>query len=162
MRRPAAVVGFSWFFALLAGTFCPIGGTMALLLLCLAAGVVSLFVRPLRIVKVVPTALLTAAVAMGSICLATFLTVLPIQSLDGVNCRVEGVITDLPTPKGERMLYPVKVTSVDADGAPQEFNIFLSSYAFSCTSTPNNPLGLTRRIRIRSVKDIRSRSPELM
>ncbi|CZT55767.1 ComEC family competence protein [Eubacteriaceae bacterium CHKCI005] len=126
MRRPAAVVGFSWFFALLAGTFCPIGGTMALLFLCLAAGVVSLFVRPLRIVKVVPTALLTAAVAMGSICLATFLTVLPIQSLDGVNCRMEGIITDLPTPKGERMLYPVKVTSVDADGAPQEFNIFLS------------------------------------
>ena len=100
MRRPAAVVGFSWFFGLLMGTFCPIGGTIGLFFLLLAAGVASLLVRSTRRVKVVPTALLTAAAAMGSIFLFSFLVVMPIQSLDGVNCRVEGVITDLPTKDG--------------------------------------------------------------
>nr|WP_317413421.1 ComEC/Rec2 family competence protein [uncultured Solibaculum sp.] len=126
MRRPAAVVGFSWFFALLMGTFCPIGGTIALFFLLLTAGVVSLLAPTTRKVKVVPTALLTAAAAMGSIFLFTLMMVEPVQSLDGVNCRVEGVVTDLPIPKGEKMVYPVKLTAVDVDGAPQEFDILLS------------------------------------
>ncbi|HEX3037803.1 MAG TPA: ComEC family competence protein, partial [Oscillospiraceae bacterium] len=96
MVRPFALVGFCYLLTLAAAVY--FGSVLSLVLacVCLALFCVSLFSPRFRTTKVVPVALLTASLALGSFSAYSKSSVEPVATLNGKDAVITGTICEQP------------------------------------------------------------------
>lgn len=126
MKRPFAVIGLSYLFALVVALACGERWSFYLALALLPAFVVSLFVRPLRKQKTVPVALLSACIAFAAFFAANTAIVKPVKVLEGQTAFVVGTIADIPYEQYGRYYYTIETTQIAYEGAPQQIRFMLS------------------------------------
>ena len=112
MKRPFAVIGFSYLLALVAASFCDAvaAGVMAAFLAVCAVAAALLRV-PRR--RAVLAALLSGAVAMGGYCAVFLWRVEPMDALDGRTVEITGTVTDLPVSSARSTTCILKITAAD-------------------------------------------------
>lgn len=123
MRRPFALVGFTYLLVLVAAVFLGARWSMVLACVSLLFGAASLLLPRLRI-GVFPVALCTAAMAFGSFSVFAMQPVQLEQTLGETDAVITGVLQEQPYRRYDRSYCVVQVTSVD--GEPMDFQIRLS------------------------------------
>lgn len=123
MRRPFALVGFTYLLALVAAVFLGAQWSMVLACVFLLFGAASLLLPRLRI-GVFPVALCTAAMAFGNFSVFAMQPVQLEQTLGETDAVITGVLQEQPYRRYDRSYCVVQVTSVD--GEPADFQIKLS------------------------------------
>lgn len=126
MKRPLALVGFSYLLTLAAAVF--IGFKWAPLLagMCLIAFIGFLFVPSLRAGRIIPAAALTMALAFTAFSLYSSGVAEPAASLAEKDAVIQGTVCELPVQSYQRTYYIVEVNSVSLKNAPQHLKIRLS------------------------------------
>lgn len=119
MRRPLAVIGFTFLAAAMAAAFFngmfggPVGVTVdaaVAVALLLFAGIAALTLRSLPFWAALTAALVSMAAAFGWYGAKTVLFYEPVASLDGQTLTVSGVTTDFPQLSNGKFVYTVKTT----------------------------------------------------
>lgn len=123
MRRPFALVGFTYLLALVVAVF--LGAQWSIILACilLLFGVMSLLLRRLQI-GVIPVALCAAAMAFGNFAVFAMQPVQLEQMFGETDAVITGVLQEQPYRRYDRSYCVVQVMSVD--GEPMNFQIKLS------------------------------------
>lgn len=127
MKRPLALVGFTYLLALVAAAFFGEGIAAALALFSFAICIATLVVGSTRRGKVIPAAFLTAAVALTVFCVCSEWQIKPVQKLDGQDAVISGTICELPYESYGRYYYVLNVDQVELEGAPQSFRLRVST-----------------------------------
>jgi competence protein ComEC len=127
MRRPLALVGFTYLLALVAAI--QFGERFAVwgALLTFAAFAVCLAVKRLRVQKTAPVACLVACVALISFSFFTEFRAKPVWPLAGQEAQISGVICELPYEAYGRVYYMVETDAVSLAGAPQKLRLRVSA-----------------------------------
>jgi competence protein ComEC len=116
MRRPLAVIGFTYIFTLIAASFLSFAANCALSVFFVVCAFVTLFALPFfsgrRIAALI---LFTAAAALLMFSLATYFWYEPAASLDGQTAIVKGTITDLPQLSSGKYYYTIQTTSIKSN-----------------------------------------------
>lgn len=127
MVRLFASIGFSYLIALVASVYfgTKIAIVLAIVFLCLF--VISLFFKVCRNNKVVSVVLITISLAFANYSISYFYKVKPIESLEGSEVDVSGVICDTPYKSYNKYYYVIETDSVNAENAPQKIKLRISS-----------------------------------
>lgn len=120
MRRPFAVIGFSFVFVSFFVTSLGFGFGLALLITGAAASAAALLVRPLRQTVFIPTLALCVLAAAANGLLHWQLDYQPAAKLDGRQARVTAEIVDLPAHHRTGATYTLRTLSVDLPQAKQQ------------------------------------------
>lgn len=138
MRRPLALVGFTYLLALVAAVYFGESAAAVLAVLSFVLFCVSMCYRPARRAKYFPVAFFTAAVAFVSYGVAMQTQVRPVQQLAESDAVISGVICELPYEDYNRYYYTIETDSVtpteDYPGmpVPQKMKVRIStSHALS-------------------------------
>lgn len=118
MKRPLALVGFSYLLALLAALFFGEQSSLFLGCLMLAFFTAALFFPKLQRGMSIPASLLAVALAFGSFA-AEARRLAPVEGLDGANAMVAGVVADLPYTEEGRFYYLLEPEYVGESPFPQ-------------------------------------------
>ncbi len=127
MERPLAVIGFAYLSALVVALFVGAEQCWLLAALLTVGFVLSLFWKKLRKDKVIPTVLLTMAIASAVFGIWSATQIQPIQILKGEMVSVQGQLCDLPYEQNGRYYYTLNTKKIDFDHAPQNVKILVSS-----------------------------------
>ena len=127
MKRPLALVGFTYLLAQAAAVF--FGEPVAWYLAggCLLFFVLSLCIRRLRREKAVPVACLAAMVACLAYGLGQMWLIRPMTPLDGQDVEVSGSICELPYQENDRYYYQIQTDQVGMEGVPQSIRIRITT-----------------------------------
>jgi competence protein ComEC len=139
MKRPLAVIGFTYITVLVAASYGGLGVNAALaLFFLLCAGVTLALLKFLKYYQMITVILATASAALGMWCLAYHFSFEPAAALDGQTVVLRGRVADLPTNAGERYYYVIDVQSVETGGKTKDMKtkVRLSSDA----PLPGRPL----------------------
>jgi competence protein ComEC len=118
MRRPFAVIGFTFLAALVAASYIGFGISAAMAVFCLVCAAVVLFGLAFlkwRITLVV--ALCAAAAAFVSFCLAECFWYAPALALSGKTAQISGVIADTPQVSYGKYIYTINADKITVDGS---------------------------------------------
>ncbi len=126
MKRPLALIGFSYFLTLFSLNYIPenkviiVAGVIFVMLL------ISISVKKIREKKFFGTAFLSCFVAIISYTINYNLNVKPVYQLDGKDVEISGVVCDIPYKKNHKYNYVIKVDKIDNKNI-KPFKIILSS-----------------------------------
>lgn len=112
MRRPLALVGFTYLLALVAAVYFGEGAAVVLAVVSLVLFCISMCYRPARRARYFPVAFFTAAVAFVSYGVAVQTQVRPVQQLAESDAVISGVICELPYEAYNRYYYTIETDSV--------------------------------------------------
>lgn len=127
MKRPFAVIGFTYFMALVAAGIIGFTFSLTCAIVCLPAFFVALCFKKLRRSATVPAVLLAVCVAGFSYCFAFAQTAAPVSALAGMRAQVSGQILNDPVREYDRYYYEIRVESTAVENAPTGFKLWLSS-----------------------------------
>lgn len=123
MKRPLAVIGFSFLFTLAAASYLSVAAAAALSAFLAVCAAIAFFCRaylPHRAATIL--VLLTAAAALAAFCVAGRLHVAPVEKYNGIQAEIEGTVTDLPTRSGTVEYTILHVRSITVDGEKSRVN----------------------------------------
>ncbi len=126
MKRPFALIGFSYFTVLAVLIFVPENALCYLFSLFSALFLVSVIIKKTRKNKVLPIVLLTCVAAVSVYFINLNVNIKPVQKLDGTDATLSGVICDIPYKKNNRYNYTVEVENINQEKI-RPFKIKLSS-----------------------------------
>ncbi len=124
MKRPFAVIGFSYLAALVSAFL--FAGSAALLLgtVCLALGVICTFFHTNRGMAALTAVFFSAAVAFGGYWFFQTQQVQPVSALAGHTAHIQGEITRFSSDRTDgTRITEIHVTECDLPNAPQDFRI---------------------------------------
>lgn len=126
MKRPLALVGFSYLLALAAAVY--FGARWSLVLACAAllGFLIAMLLPRARATGVFPAALLAVSLALGSFAAFSRSAVEPVRALAGKDAVIEGTVCDLPYQAYGRTYYIVEVRRTAGTTPAQSFKIRLS------------------------------------
>ena len=127
MKRPLALVGFSYLLGQAAAVFFGESISWYLAAGCLLFFIVSLLIPRLRREKAVPIACIAAGIACVAYGLGQMWLVRPVEFLDGRDVEVSGSICELPYQKDGRYYYEIQTDQVEMEGAPQSIHIQITA-----------------------------------
>ena len=137
MKRPLAVMGYTYLAALAAALFLGVGTTALPAVVLLAGFAAAMKSKRLRQGKTIPAVLLTASAAMLILPLYTAVFVTPAASFAGQNVQAEAELCELPYTQYDRYYYPLKASSLTAeDGTVLTHTKLLVSSDEPLTVTP--------------------------
>ncbi|MDQ5983064.1 MAG: hypothetical protein RUMPE_00062 [Eubacteriales bacterium SKADARSKE-1] len=129
MKRPFALIGFTYLSALILSVYCTAEITRVLIFVFLGLFIISLFFKKIRKPKTIPIAFLTIAIAMLVYSLTSENIVKPIEALNGKDAVISGTICEIPYKSYNKYYYVIETDSVKIDGvddAPQNIKMRLS------------------------------------
>lgn len=129
MKRPFALIGFTYLAALVLSVYCTTEITKILFFVFLGLFIISLFFKKIRNPKTIPIAFFTIAVAMLVYGLMSENIVKPIEALNGKDAVITGTICEIPYKSYNRYYYTIETDSVkidDIDDVPQNIKMRLS------------------------------------
>ncbi len=134
MKRPFALIGFTYLFTLTAACFLEINAAITGLIMSLVLFIFTLCIPKLRKDKTIPIFFLTCAIALTSFCGFTYIKYQPVTALDGMQCKVDAVITQVPGgPTYDRYYYIIETDSITLNGKNPKIKLRLSSqYELNC------------------------------
>lgn len=130
MKRPFAVIGFSYLFTLVLAFM--VVGHAALLVgaCCLFLGMFCLLLHHGRGMVTLTAVFLSAATALGGYWFFQTVQVEPVRALAGNTAHIRGKITDFSSNEGQGLrVSQIRVTQCNIPGAPQEFSLKFYSTA---------------------------------
>lgn len=117
MRRPFAVIGFTFIAALAAASYAGFGISAAVSAFCVVSAAVIFFVFPfLKHGDTIAIVLCTTAAALLAFCFAECLWYIPAEKLDGKTAQIQGVISDEPQQNYGKYYYTVKADKITVNG----------------------------------------------
>lgn len=117
MRRPFALVGFTYIFALLAASYMGLGMCMGFAVLLTASSFVLYFgLRFLKWRREIIVVFLSVAAAFFMFSIYETVNYNPVYSFGGSKAVISGQIADLPQQNGGEYAYTIKTASVEEDG----------------------------------------------
>lgn len=123
MKRPIALIGFSYLFALVACTYFGVDVACAFAVVLAVLFFVSLFVRSSRQQFVLPITFLTMAVASSLYVFAFNSKVVPARIYNDKDITLSGSICDLPYKSYNRYYYVLDADTITIDGSTQNVNM---------------------------------------
>lgn len=123
MRRPFALVGFTYLLAQVAAVFLGLSWALPIACALLALMTVSLL-RPRFQTGIFPVALCTASLAFGGFAAFAPAVTASAKALDGVDAFLTGTLQEAPYPSGDNRYCTVRVSAVNEK--PVDFRIQLS------------------------------------
>ncbi|MCI9272703.1 MAG: DUF4131 domain-containing protein [Clostridiales bacterium] len=127
MKRPLALVGFTYLLAQAAAVFFGFSFGWYAAAFCGTLFLISLLIPRLRKEKAAPLACITAAVSLGAFCLAQINLLQPLDQLKDQDAVISGVICEIPYESNQRYYYVVQVDRVELEGAPQSMKLRMST-----------------------------------
>lgn len=117
MRRPFAIIGFTFIAALVAASYAGLGISAAIAAVCAACAIVVFFGLPfLKQRKAVAVAFCAAAAAFGAFCLVESFWYNPALALNGKTAEISGAIADAPVQSYGNYLYTINADKIVVDG----------------------------------------------
>lgn len=117
MRRPFAVIGFTFIAALVAASYAGFGISAAVSAFCVVSAAVIFFVFSfLKYRDTIVAVLCTTAAALLAFCFFECLLYLPAEKLDGKTAQIQGVISDEPQLSYGKYYYVIKADSIVVNG----------------------------------------------
>lgn len=126
MKRPFATVGFTYLAALIAATYFNTDISKIMMIIFLILFLFSLFIRKIRVQKVLPVAFLTLAVALFMYNVFSYVILKPIEKLNDQDVLISGRICDIPYSAYNRYYYVVETDKVDYPGTNQTMKLRIS------------------------------------
>ena len=126
IKRPMAVIGFSYLAALVAATYFSIEIIRGFYIGALILFLLSLLIKNVRDKVILPLAFLTIAAALLSYISFTYIKIEPINDLDNRDVNISGRVCDLPYENYGRYYYIIETDKIDADEVPQKLKIRMS------------------------------------
>lgn len=127
MKRPFAVIGFSYLAALRVAFIIGIEYAVILSIVCATAATVTLFVKRIRLGGALPAALYSAAAALIILSAFSQVFVMPAQNYVGKTGTISAELVDLPYKQNDRYYYKMKINSSDIDDANTGTTALISS-----------------------------------
>lgn len=125
MKRPAALIGFTYLIGLLVASFLPEIVCFVLFLIGIGLGIGLFFFRIQKIARSLCPVLLVSGFAFGMFAAVQFFQALPLEALDGCQAVLKGEFRQVEyTDSGVRLLLKVDQSSLDQ--APQSFLVRLT------------------------------------
>lgn len=113
MRRPFAVIGFSYILALIAASYAGFGISAALTAICaVCAAAVYFIFSSLKQRKAVAAAFCAAAAAFGVYSLAECFWYYPALALSGQSAQISGAVSDEPVQSYGKYIYTIKADKI--------------------------------------------------
>ncbi len=127
MKRPFALIGFTYLIALVAAVY--FGEQVSLIIgITLVVGFgVSMFFKELRIAKVIPIALFVAALGFFSYYGNYCARIAPVEVLKDSDVVISGTICEMPYKDYDKYYYFIETDSISEESAPQNIKIRLST-----------------------------------
>lgn len=127
MRRPLALVGFTYLLALVTAVYFGESAALILAVLSFVLFLVTICIKSCRANKAMPVAFAVAAVAFCVYAVYSVHQIKPVQSFDNRDATISGVICELPYKSYNRYYYVIQTDSVDLQGAPQSMKVRVSA-----------------------------------
>ncbi|MDR3178553.1 MAG: competence protein ComEC family protein [Oscillospiraceae bacterium] len=130
MQRLFFILGFSYLFARIISTFCPIYISALLFLLLLYSFIVSLKFKNIRDNKVIPVVLFACATAFFSYTVAFSKNVSNTLNFEGKNLKINGTVYNFPINIKNKFLYIIKtekITVLDNSNGCENKEIYLET-----------------------------------
>lgn len=127
MVRPFALVGFCYLLTLAAAVYFGSAFSLVLACICLVGFCVTLFFKKIRAAKVIPVALLTASIALGSFVTYSKSAVEPVSVLNGKDAVITGTICEQPYKAYGHYYYVLEVNNIALKNAPHVQKMRLST-----------------------------------
>ena len=130
MKRPLALIGFTYFISLVACTYFGAGITTYIAVVMFCLFLLSLLIKRIRLGVIIPLALITSTIACSVYSIYNYKAVSPIYVLDGKKASINGTICEAPYKSDDRYYYIVQTDSIDTQDStspPQKIKIRLSS-----------------------------------
>lgn len=117
MRRPFAVIGFTYIAALIAASYAGFGISAAMAAICaVCAAAVFFGFSSLKQRKAVTAAFCAAAAAFGVFCLAQWFWYNPALALSGQTAEISGAISDEPVQSYGKYIYTINADKIVIGG----------------------------------------------
>ncbi len=117
MRRPFAVIGFTFLAALVAASYLGFGISAAMAVFCIVCATVVFFALPFLKRRVdITAAFCAAALALICFCLAESFWYAPAYALSGKSAQISGAIADLPQLSYGKYYYTINADKITVDG----------------------------------------------
>lgn len=116
MRRPFAVIGFTWLGALIAASYSGFGISAALAVFCVICAVVVLFCIQSEKRRLPAVIFFSAAAAFVSFSITECFFYNPVAALNGRTVEFSGVIVEAPTVSYGNYYYTIKTDSISISG----------------------------------------------
>ncbi len=113
MKRPLALIGFSYFFTLLAFNYLTHPQTVIISAVLLLTLLISLIIKKIRIKKIFTVILFTCFVASVVHIINFNLNIKYVQNLEGTSAKVSGVICDIPYKNNSSYYHTLKIDTID-------------------------------------------------
>lgn len=113
MKRPLALIGFSYFFTLLAFNYLTHSQTVIISAILLLTLLISLIIKKIRIKKIFTVILFTCFVASVVHIINFNLNIKYVQNLEGTSAKVSGVICDIPYKNNGSYYHTLKIDTID-------------------------------------------------
>lgn len=127
MKRPLALVGFTYLLAQAAAVFFGLPFALCAATCCGVMFVISLIIPRLKKEKAVPVACLTAAISLGVFSVAQIYLIQSVEILDDKDAVISGVICEIPYQSNQRYYYVLKTDRVELEGAEQNLKLRIST-----------------------------------
>lgn len=127
MKRPLAVIGFSYLISLAVAVRLGINTCIAVSTLLLIAGAVFICLKQLREYRAVICALVAACMAFGVFSAYSLLKLNPLSALYDSEAYITGTVSELPYENYGRYYYIVKTEKIDIEGVTQNTKVRVSS-----------------------------------
>ncbi len=113
MKRPLALIGFSYFFTLVALNYLTYSQTIIISAVLLLTLLISLIIKKIRVKKIF-TVVFFACFVSSVIHIINFnLNIKPIQNLEGTSAKISGVICDIPYKNNNSYYHTLKIDTIN-------------------------------------------------
>lgn len=127
MKRPFAVVGFTYLFVLIILSLSGFNLAIAVCAVCAPAFAVSVAFKRFRRSGILPVILLTMLVACFSYGYNCLGIIHPVQAMENIQLEAEGTLRDEPVYSYGKYYYTLKIEKTNLTDAPINFNARVSS-----------------------------------
>jgi competence protein ComEC len=132
MRRPFAVIGFTFIASLVAASYAGLSISAAMAAVCAASAIVVFFgLSFFKHRKTTAVALCAAAAAFGVFCLAECLWYNPVLALNGQKAEISGEIADTPDDSNGQYIYTINADKIVVDGKTSPVKTKIRVYSYS-------------------------------
>ncbi len=113
MKRPLALIGFSYFFTLVALNHLTYSQTIIISAVLLLTLLISLIIKKIRVKKIF-TVVFFACFVSSVVHIINFnLNIKPVQNLEGTSAKISGVICDIPYKNNNGYYHTLKIDTID-------------------------------------------------
>ena len=126
MRRPMALIGFSYLAGLILATYFIQRFQLAAAIAFFILFLISLLLKTARKRLTLPIAFLSISVALFMYSMYNSFKIAPVTALDGQDAVISGKICELPYKSYNRYYYTIQTDKIEIDGAPQNIKLRLS------------------------------------